>query len=202
MKLEEILQLNPRETLLLVIDIQKDFLESQPGFTFFDAGVDLSNMQQMVRANLLPFVLGSLDSGVKVAYSKAYYPINKFPPPFDKLCSAVPGTDFYLIGGIKGIAKVKVFAKSEHDPFTNQELADYVERNGIKDVILTGVTLTHCIEEAAKSAVRRGLRAIIPSDCVSYRTERTQQAMEILGRYSSPEEKRVVVVNSGQIRYS
>ena len=34
MKLEEMLALSPQETLLLVIDIQKDFLESEKGFVF------------------------------------------------------------------------------------------------------------------------------------------------------------------------
>lgn len=203
MKLEERLELNTSETLLLVIDIQRDFLESQRGFVFHDAGNDTANMQRTVKQNLVPFISRSLEEEANVAYVKSDYPRGKFEEPYNTLCSESPGTDFYLIDLVTGNAKVKkIFTKLEHDPFTNPDLRKYIEERKITNLILTGVTLTNCIKEAVQSAfLIPGLRIVVPEDCVSYRMARQLDAQEILANYGSQENKNVIVVNSNQIRY-
>ena len=97
MKLDEILELNPKETLLLAVDIQNDFLKAQSGFTFHDSGNDISNMQLMVIGHLIPLIMRSMERKAHVAYVQAHYPEGKFPEPYDKLCSSSPGMEFFLI---------------------------------------------------------------------------------------------------------
>ena len=203
MKLEEMLVLSPKETLLLVIDIQRDFLESEKGFAFHDAKNDTTNMQRMVMHSLLPFINRSLEEEANVAYVKSEYPRGKFEEPYNTLCSELPGTDFYLIDIVTGNAKLKrIFTKLEHDPFTNPDLRKYIEEWKISNLILTGVTLTNCIKEAVQSAfLIPGLRIVVPEDCVSYRMARQLDAQEILANYGYQENKNVIVVNSNQIRY-
>lgn len=96
----------------------------------------------------------------------------------------------------------RIFTKHEHDPFTNPDLKKYIEENRIKNLILTGVTLTNCIKEAFQSAVLiPDLMVIVPEDCVSYRIARQPDAQAILSSYISPENRTITIVNSGQIRY-
>ena len=200
--LEDLLRLNPQETLLVVIGIQKDFLESQPGFTFFDAGSDARNMQSMVSNHLIPFIEYSLDNQAHVAYFKAVYPRGKFSKPFDKLCSGEPGTDFYLIDGLTRVNQVDTFIKGEHDPFSNPKLQQYIEEKNIKYFIATGVTVTGCIDSAVNSALLiPDLVVIVPEDCVSYRKSREKDAQTILNYYKMPEKIRIKVLNSMQVRY-
>ena len=200
--LEDLLSLNPQETLLVVIDIQKDFLESQIGFTFFDAGSDSKDMQSMVSNRLMPFIEYSLDNKAHVVYFKAEYPQGKFSKPYDKLCSSEPGTDFYLIDELGRFNQVDTFVKREHDPFSNPKLQQYIEEKNIKYFIVTGVTLTSCIDSAVNSALLiPDLVVIVPEDCVSYRKGREKDAQTVLNYYKLPEKIRIKVLNSGHVRY-
>ncbi|MBI2658086.1 cysteine hydrolase [Candidatus Woesearchaeota archaeon] len=202
MKLEERLVLNPRETLLLVVDIQRDFLESSPGFVFFDAGNDMLEMQAMVKQHLIPLIGRSIKNEAGIAYVKSHYEEGKFQPPYDKLCSWAPGTDFYLVDGVDGFEKVKIFPKSSHDTFSNPSLRQHIEEKKVKNLVVAGVTLTNCVFETVKSAVNiPNLKIVVPEDCVSYRKEREPEARAILAMYASEQQPRIIVVNSGNIHY-
>ena len=203
MRLEEI-TLNTRETMLLVVDIQRDFLEAEQGFAFFDAGgkENTYNMRAMVAEHLIPLIERSLAEKVQVAYVKSVYRGGTFQPPYDKLCSKAPGTDFYLIDAVRGVKKVKVFGKTNHDAFKNPGLGKYIQQKGIWNLVVAGVTLTTCVHEAIKSSAQiQGLKVILPYDCVSYREKKESEARFILERYASPQNTRVTVVNSGNIIY-
>ena len=177
-------------------------MESEKGFAFHDAGNDTGNMQAMVIEHLIPLIIRSLGEATNVAYVKSEYTLGKFEKPYGRLCFKLPGKDFYLIDFVKGAGKAKVFSKSEHDPFTNPNLRRYIEENKIRNLILTGITLTHCIDAAVNSAILiPDLNVVVPEDCVSYRTKRESDAQGILAGYSSPDNKRVMVVNSNQIIY-
>ncbi len=200
--LEDLLSLNPQETLIIVIDIQKDFLESQPGFAFFDAGFGTKHIQSMVTSRLMPFIEYCLDYHAHAAYFKAEYSAGKFPQPYDKLCSGRPGADFYLIDGVGRFNQVDVFVKREHDPFSNPQFSQYIKEKNIKNLIVTGVTLTSCIDSAVNSALLiPDLVVIVPEDCVSYRKGREKDAQTILNYYKLPEKTRIKVLNSAQVRY-
>lgn len=188
MELERIV-LDPQRTLVLVVDVQKDFLKASKGFTFYDAKTDLRSMQWKVIDGIIPLLLRS--GAAHIALIKAKYKSGKFPPPYDKLCSAAPGTDFYLIGGIAPSAKI--FTKSEHDPFSNPELLPYTEKKYLQNLVPVGFTLTNCIDGAVQSAlIKSNMRVIIPQDCVGYRDEREADAARILEGYKLHEQIAVV----------
>ena len=200
MKLEEMLELKPSETLLLVIDVQRDFMEVTSGFTFFDANDHNADMCSMVVEHLIPLVQRSLEEKAHVVYVQAIYKEGKFLPPYDQLCSKSPGKDFCIIDNVHGINKVRIFEKHEYDPFTNPDLRRFIDENRVKALILTGVTLTHCISAATDSALLiPNLAVVVPEDCVGYRHQREADAQRILDGYKAG--NRVVVVNSGQIKY-
>ncbi|HLC60450.1 MAG TPA: isochorismatase family protein [Candidatus Nanoarchaeia archaeon] len=190
MELENIV-LDPQRTMVLAIDVLKDFLKSANGFAFYDAKTDLRSMQWKVIDGIIPLLLRS--GAAHITLIKSQYELGKFPPPYDKLCSAAPGTDFYLIDGI--VPSAKIFTKFEHDPFSNPELVPYIEKKDIMDIVLVGFTLTNCINVAAQSALKKSnLRVIIPENCVGYRNEREADAARILEEYKLHE--RIVVLGS------
>ena len=201
MKLEKELKLNPENTLLLVIDVQRDFLETMQGFVFQDAGDKPGNMQEIVRDNLVPLIERSLKAETHVAYVKSEYPRGRFPPPYDRLCSKSPGQDLYLIDKVNG--SVKVFVKNEPNTFSNVGLGAYIEDKDIMSLVVSGVTLTSCVDTAIKSAICiPNLEIIVPEDCIGYRKKREEDARKILDGYRSMDKKRIKVVNSSQILYS
>lgn len=196
MKLEEIV-LNSNETVVLAIDIQNDFLKAQPGFVFYDAGNDVSQMQMMVISHLLPFLMRSIGR-THVAYVKAEYKEGAFPPPYDKLCSRIPGADFFLIDSF---APDKIFTKIQQDPFTNPELTIYIQENETRNIVLIGVTLTNCINTAVQSALKvPNAKVIVPQDCIGYRRDRADDARRIIQSYLA--DTSIIVVDSTKIIYN
>jgi len=190
MRLDNIV-LDPQCTLVLAVDVQNDFLKASKDFTFYDAKTDLRSMQWKVIDGIIPLLLRS--GAAHLVLIKAQYKPGKFPPPYDKLCSTSPGTDFYLIGEIAPSAKI--FTKSEHDPFSNPELLPYIEKKYIQNLVPVGFTLTNCIDGAVQSAlIKSNMRVIIPQDCVGYRNERGADAARILEGYKLHE--RIAVVGS------
>ena len=188
--------LSPLETILLVVDIQKDFLGANPGFVFHDAKIDTSGMREMVNNSLVPFILYSLKEKTHVAYVQAEYPAGKFPNPYGRLCSASPGTGFYAIDKIPEAEKVKIFSKSEYDIFTNQDLARYILENNITNAIVAGITTTSCINAALSSTLApSGLRLIVPKNVVGHRKEQEEKAQTILASYSNAENQRVMIIS-------
>ncbi len=192
MKLEEIL-LKPEETMILAIDVQNDFLRAEKGFVFFDAGVYMGKMQSTVVDGIIPLLTRSSD--VHIGLVKAEYQQNQFQKPFDFLCTGPPGTDFYFLNHAN--SKAKAFTKNEHDPFSNPQLAHFIDETGIQNLIIAGFTLTNCIRYAVTSAIQMpNLKIIIPEDCVGYRRERESDAKAILESYKSQNARRIIVVGS------
>lgn len=209
MRLEEIL-LKPENTMVLVIDVQNDFLRAESGFSFYDAEVhlksmqtlSLKNVQSVVEHGIIPLMTRS--SGAHIALVKSQYTPNQFPKPYDRLCIEPPGTDFYLIDSVA--KNTNQFTKNEHDSFSESKLREFVRVMDIKNIVVAGFTVTTCINDTVTSAFgKHELNAnfIIPEDCIGYREERKADAMEILERYASPNVKRVIVTSSQRnIKYN
>lgn len=60
------------------------------------------------------------------------------------------------------IAGEKIFVKKINSFFGNKELAEYLEKEDDKDVMIVGLQTNFCIDASVKSAFERGFRVIIP----------------------------------------
>lgn len=194
MKLEHIL-LNPEETLVMAVDVENDFLKNSPGFSFHDAGTDLMAMQWRVIDGIIPLLMRGSSARAQIAFIRAQYDSGTFPPPYHRICSGAPGTDFYLIGEI--FPHANVFTKKIHDPFSNERLRAYVEELGIRKIVIAGFTVTNCINNAVDSAIEiPNVEIIIPKDCVGYRPERAADARRILDSYAEKNARKIIVTDS------
>ena len=135
---------NPRKTALLVVDIQRDFFESRPGFALYDRQCrlgrdDVGPMQKMLEDNLLPLINFARQKGMYILFIKAEYPEGKFLADGFRFLATpeTPGCDLYKVAP-QDNGREFVFNKGEKDALINPELRDFLASKGISNLILTG----------------------------------------------------------------
>ncbi|TRZ50951.1 isochorismatase family protein [bacterium] len=61
----------------------------------------------------------------------------------------------------------EILPKTQYDAFYNTRLEIILRENGIKQVVITGVTANLCCESTARSAFIRGFEVFFPVDCTA-----------------------------------
>ena len=157
------------DTVLAIIDVQKDFCESGKEFAYFGRRAsDVAPMQKVVRNGIIPLLENARNSGMFIIFIKASYKKGQFPE-FRQLCiSGTIGWDFYKIRPSKKNSKELVFEKSGMDCFGSKpDLGKWLLSRGIRNVLIAGFTTDQCVKASALSFAERGFNTIIIEDCVS-----------------------------------
>jgi len=155
----ERIELRREETALLVVDMQNDFVREN-GALFVPAAPatiqPISELLSRARAQR-----------VRVAFTQDWHrpddPEFRIWPPH-----VVEGT-----WGAEVVAELApregepVVRKTTYDPFFRTELEEVLKGWGTKNLVVVGTVANICVLHAAGSAALRGLRVIVPKDCVS-----------------------------------
>ena len=70
--------------------------------------------------------------------------------------------DFEIADQVAPMAGEKIFIKEINSFFGNKELAEYLEKDDDKEVMIVGLQTNFCIDASVKSAFERGYRVVIP----------------------------------------
>ncbi|MDB4990987.1 MAG: cysteine hydrolase [Myxococcaceae bacterium] len=175
----EPLEFAPSRTALVVIDMQRDFLE--PGGFGETLGNDVSLLTKVIEP------LGKLMSlarkiGMLVVHTREGHrpdlsdaPKAKLergapsmrigaPGPMGRiLIRGEPGHD--IIAALYPIAGEPVIDKPGKGAFYATDLGSILHNRGIDTLIVTGVTTEVCVHTTVREANDRGYRCIVPSDC-------------------------------------
>jgi len=176
-------RLEPARTALLVIDMQRDFLD--PGGYAAWAGLDISRLREPItsirallaaarheRVNVVHTREGHLPDlsdcpPAKLERSRAAgAPIGSQGPLGRLLLRGEYGHDF--IDELQPWPGELVVDKPGYSAFERTELQEWLEERGIDTLILTGVTTEVCVSSTLRTAVDRGYRCITVRDaCAS-----------------------------------
>jgi nicotinamidase-related amidase len=146
---------NPRSSLLLVIDMQKDILTPGKGGLKLDS-VQIATLIQNVNRNIT--IAESL--GIPVAYVK-----NEWSNPLivffsGNICKkGSPETAFDP--RLKIIASAPVYLKSVPNSLSNQDLVNYIGQHQISTVYIAGMKSQACAGSTARNCLKRGLTTIL-----------------------------------------
>ncbi|MDB4974066.1 MAG: cysteine hydrolase [Myxococcaceae bacterium] len=175
----EPLEFAPSRTALVVIDMQRDFLE--PGGFGETLGNDVSLLTKVIEP------LGRLMSvarniGMLVVHTREGHrpdlsdaPRAKVergapsmrigaPGPMGRiLIRGEPGHD--IISALYPIEGEPVIDKPGKGAFYATDLGSILHNRGIDTLIVTGVTTEVCVHTTVREANDRGYRCIVPSDC-------------------------------------
>jgi nicotinamidase-related amidase len=173
-------EFHPSETALLIIDMQRDFLEPA-GFGEM-LGNDVSQLRRTIEPNLR-LLTAWRDAGLKVIHTReGHRPDLTDLPPAKK----VRGRGEKTIGDPGPMGRILVRGEAGHDiipelyPLPSEPVIDkpgkgaffatdlhaILQHLGIRKLIVTGVTTEVCVNTTVREANDRGYDCLVPEDCV------------------------------------
>jgi nicotinamidase-related amidase len=195
-ELEELV--DPAHTALIVIDMQRDFIE--PDGLFATLGIDLS-MYAQSRPKLAALLAAARRTGTTVLHlqntaladrmsdSPAQIRFNlrmhkdarRNQPPLRYTIPGTPGHEFAR--EFTPLQNEPVVAKYRSSGFWGTNLAMLLRSNGIKTVVVAGCTTEGCVESTARDAMFNDFYVVIAQDCVASDDKTQHEASMLLMRH-------------------
>src|SRR4051794_32831884 len=185
----------PESTALVVIDMQRDFLE--PGGFGESLGNDVTQLRRTI-APLATFLGRWRAAGLPVIHTREGHLADLSDCPPAKLERGAPSK---RIGDPGAFGRILIRGEYGHDiidelqpiegeavvdkpgkgAFYATELADLLEKDGIKSLVVTGVTTEVCVHTTVREANDRGYECLVLADCVgSYFPEFQRVGLEMI----------------------
>jgi biuret amidohydrolase len=189
------LDFDPKSTALLVIDMQRDFLEAG-GF-----GEMLGNDVSLLRSAIEPckrVLEAAREAGLTIVHTREGHRPDLSDAPPSKIAR---GRLSCGIGDQGPMGRILVRGERGHDiieevyPLPDEPVVDkpgkgafydtdlllILRNKGIKTLIVCGVTTEVCVQTTVREANDRGFECIVPADCVgSYFPEFQRVALEMI----------------------
>jgi len=187
--------LDPSRAALLIIDMQRDFVE--PGGFGAALGNDVSQLRGSI-APLQSLLAAARAAGLFVMHTREGHKPDLSDLPESKrtrgrgattigdegpmgriLIVGEPGQD--IIPELYPVAGEPVIDKPGKGAFYATELADIVAERGIAQLIVCGVTTEVCVHTTVREANDRGIECLVLSDCTaSYFPEFHETALRMI----------------------
>jgi len=186
---------DPAITALVVIDMQRDFLE--PG----GFGESLGNDVSLLRSTIEPLrrlLTAFREAGLLVVHTREGHLPDLSDCPPSKLTRGAPSMRIgdpgpkgrILIRGEEGHGIVDELAPVDGEPVVDKpgkgafyatDLDALLARHGVRSLVVTGVTTEVCVHTTVREANDRGYECLVVSDCVgSYFPEFQRVGLEMV----------------------
>lgn len=185
----------PSKCALLIIDMQRDFLE--PGGFGDMLGNDVSQLRRTIEPNQ-KLLAAWRSAGLQVLHTReGHRPDLADLPPAKK----VRGKGSKTIGDVGPMGRILVRGEAGHDiipelyPLPSEPVIDkpgkgaffatdlhaILQNLGIQQLVVTGVTTEVCVNTTVREANDRGYECLVPADCVgSYFPEFQEMGLKMI----------------------
>jgi nicotinamidase-related amidase len=173
------LAIDPTRTALVMIDMQRDFLE--PGGFGESLGNDLSLLKKVI-APCRALLDGARQAGMRVIHTREGHRADLSDVPSAKLLRGPLGR---RIGDIGPMGRILIRGEPGHEiipelsPLAGEPVIDkpgkgafyatdlhaLLQYRGIEALIVCGVTTEVCVHTTVREANDRGFRCLVPADC-------------------------------------
>jgi nicotinamidase-related amidase len=185
---------DPKHTALVLIDVQKDFVEEDGAFGRL--GVDLS-MYPAMRLRLARLLAEARRAGVLVVHVqmtalpgrmsdspaqirfnlRMHEALRDDGPPLRYTVAGTEGHEF--VAELAPVEGELVVAKFRSSAFWGTNLEQLLRSNGVETLVITGVTTEGCVESTARDAMFADCYVVVVDDCVAS-DDRTQHEASLL----------------------
>jgi len=168
----------PKHIALIIVDAQNDFCYSG-GCLDQLPNSDMKLMKPFVE-NTKALLSGARQAKVMVIFTKATnYPGGSYksPPdlarkieyldPSSPLICAYGSWGDQIIDDLKPQPEEIIIRKHRHNSFMGTELDIVLRSNGIKTVVVTGVTTDRCVLATVNGAIAHDYYVVVPRNCVA-----------------------------------
>ena len=178
-------------TALIVIDMQRDFL--LPGGFGESLGNDVSQLRRTI-APLSAFMSGWRAAGMPIIHTREGHLPDLSDCPPAKLNRGAIGQEgafgrilirgeygHDIIDELQPVEGEAVVDKPGKGAFYATELQELLEKDGIKSLLVAGVTTEVCVHTTVREANDRGYECLVLADCVgSYFPEFQRVGLEMI----------------------
>jgi len=183
-------KVDPRNTALVVIDMQNDFCHAD-GF-YGKRGADLSRMPG-VAARIEALVAQARHQKMLILWVRAHYDDIVMGDPMAEVLnrpgrtsgSCLAGTfgaDWYGALQPKEADNEIVVTKHRYSAFWDSPIDLYLRSNAIDNIIVTGTSTDVCVESTVRDAFFRNYFVVVPEDAAYSSPERHTEALDDIGR--------------------
>ncbi|MGD9129591.1 MAG: cysteine hydrolase [Candidatus Woesebacteria bacterium] len=189
MQLQNIL--NPKHTAVLVIDLQKDFIDDDGKLA--KSGQNIASMQAILRPirklvsvarqKNTPIIFTQMIDGLKYRNEVGRYRFSKKEKQEKNVC-VLEGTEGTKMVGVLPAKKDKIVVKHNYCSFHNTELDSYLKKKRIKSLIVVGVKTNACVETTIRNAYHKGYFVVVPQECVASNSQESHRiSLKNIQRY-------------------
>jgi len=166
-------ELVPARCALVIIDMQRDFLE--PGGFGEMLGNDVSQLRRTIEPNRR-LLAAWRAAGLMVIHTReGHRPDLSDLPPSKK----VRGRGESTIGDSGPMGRILVRGETGHDIIT--DIQSILQNRSISQLVVTGVTTEVCVNTTVREANDRGYDCLVPEDCVgSYFPEFQEMGLRMI----------------------
>lgn len=156
--------LSARKTLLLIVDMQNDFVKEGGSLVVPSAKETIPNLKKLIAS--------TRKKKVRVAYTQdTHFDNDKEWKIWPKHCK-INSWGWHIIDELKPKKDEMVFQKNRYDGFYGTSLEHYLSSIWkIENIIITGTVSNICVAQTAASAGLRWYNIIVPADGISALTE-------------------------------
>ena len=169
---------NPKNTVILVIDIQNDYCSEKGKIAKFRK-FDMRPVQKIV-PKILKFVDFARNKGLPIIWTRMIEDPRYLPPNYSykikhtpiPISACTPGTfgfDYYKIKPVRGDFQI---VKRAYDAFDKPKLQKVLKSKKIKNLIIVGAYTSVCVDTSVRSGFRLGYNIIVPEDLVAMPKQR------------------------------
>jgi len=156
--------LNSKKTLVLIIDMQNDFVKEGGSLVVPDAEKTVKNLQKLLSY--------ARKNKVNVAYTQdTHFENDKEWEIWPKHCK-INSWGWQIIDELKPKNGEMVFQKNRYDGFYGTSLEHYLANIWkVKNIVMVGTVSNICVAHTAASAGLRWYNVVVPADGISALTE-------------------------------
>ena len=183
------MSLSREGTALLIVDMQNGFLD--PAGSMAQIGMPYENLLPAIRG-CERLLAGAREAGVPVIFTRYVYMPDysdggilptELVPQMKEVGSLVNGTwDAEIIPSLEPRTGEVVIDKSRPSSFYGTQLEPVLTSQGIRQLVIAGVTTNICVETTARDAGQRDYRVHVPADaCAEFEQARHDHALTTIG---------------------
>ena len=171
LKFEKQVLLNPKDTAVIVVDMQNDFVK--------EGGSLLVDSAKETIENIKSLLVNARKNKVRVVYTQDTHFVGDKEWEIWPVHCKKGSNGWKIIDELKPAEGEMVFEKNRYDGFYETQLDHYLSHVwGIKNFVIVGTVSSICVLHTAASAGLRWYNLVIPADGISALTE-FDQAMTL-----------------------
>ncbi|KOP80134.1 hypothetical protein AMS59_01610 [Lysinibacillus sp. FJAT-14745] len=154
---------------LMILDIQNDYFSDQ-------ARMPIAKHQIESTINGINDLIKRAEkSNVPILYIRNEFERTQLLSNLLRKFTALKGSKGAELDERLLITKGAYFSKKKADAFSNPSLIKYLNKNGIKDLILTGVFIEGCVTSTVEGALARNFAVTVVEDAVAGATDQSRE---------------------------